>query len=58
MLARVTAEGKFLREQLQVRTDAERELRLLLACTTRTMEQRAEKPALAVSTWSPKQRVR
>lgn len=57
-LARVTEEVEFLREQLQARTDAERELRLLLARTTQTMEQLAEKPALVANTQSPKQRVR
>jgi hypothetical protein len=57
-LARVTEEVEFLRHQLQARTDAERELRLLLARTTQTMEQMAEKPALVASTSSSRPKVR
>lgn len=45
-LERLSDEVGFLREQLAARTDAERELRLLLARTTQTMELMAEKPAL------------
>jgi hypothetical protein len=57
-LERAQADIEFLREQLGARTDAERELRLLLARTTQTMELMAEKPALVASTQSTKQRVR
>lgn len=57
-LARVTEEVEFLRQQLQARTDAERELRLLLARTTQTMEQLSEKPALVAHTSSSRPKVR
>jgi excisionase family DNA binding protein len=44
--AAAAAEIEFLRQQLQQRTDAERELRILLAQTTHALQSVNEKPAL------------
>jgi len=52
--ARTQAEVEFLRQQLAARTDAERELRLLLAQVTRALPQPGEVPALEARNVTPK----
>jgi excisionase family DNA binding protein len=56
--AAAAAEIGFLRQQLQQRTDAERELRLLLAQATQAVQALTDRPALAAENVTPAHKVR